>query len=113
MPVQGGFGNATHLTFTQITKSKPIMDQVQYARMAAEQGRPRLGPALRGRRSDAEIQARAAAAGVTVAALSSYYVNPEGAGSQGLLLGYAAVEEDEIETAARRLARALEESIGG
>lgn len=56
-----------------------------------------------GRRAeDRAVAARAARAGVTVAPLSSYYLGP--AERQGLLLGYAAVPEAQIDEAARRLA---------
>ncbi len=70
-----------------------------------------LAPARAARMDDREAAARAAAAGLATPALSSYYLNPDpGAASppdQGLLLGYAAVSEPEIEAGIETLARAL------
>ena len=62
-------------------------------------------PALARRMTDREATRRAAAAGITVMPLSSYFL--EGAGPQGLLLGYAAVPEQAMAGAVRRLAGAL------
>jgi GntR family transcriptional regulator/MocR family aminotransferase len=68
-------------------------------------------PELAARMDDTEAAARAAAAGLATPALSSYYMGnkPSGGGApeQGLLLGYAAVTEPEIETGIEILARAL------
>ena len=65
-----------------------------------------LGPELAGRAGDAACAERARQHGVAAPALSAYYQGvPE---RQGLLLGYAAVPEPEIDRAARQLARALE-----
>jgi len=70
-----------------------------------------LAPALEARMDDREAAARAAAAGLATPALSSYYLDPDpGAATppeQGLLLGYAAVSEPEIEAGIEALARAL------
>ena len=65
-----------------------------------------LAPELAARRSDAEIESRAAAAGITAFALSSFYLGPPA--RQGLLLGYAALTEREIEAGVERLAAVLE-----
>jgi GntR family transcriptional regulator/MocR family aminotransferase len=71
----------------------------------------RLAPALAARMDDRQAAMRAAAAGLATPALSSYYLepNPDTAppSEQGLLLGYAAVSEPEIEAGIRKLARAL------
>ena len=70
----------------------------------------RLGPALRGRVSDREVEREASAAGIAVGALSTYYATAEAAdrlSCQGLLLGYAALDEAEIDGNARRLAAVL------
>jgi GntR family transcriptional regulator/MocR family aminotransferase len=65
----------------------------------------RLSPALARRLDDRQAAARAAAAGITVSPLSTYYQGP--ATRQGLLIGYAAVPEAEIETGVKSLAGAL------
>ncbi len=65
-----------------------------------------LGPELAARRSDAEIEGRAAAADLTAFALSSFFLGPPG--RQGLLLGYAALTEREIDSGVERLAKVLE-----
>ncbi|MHA1599560.1 MAG: MocR-like pyridoxine biosynthesis transcription factor PdxR [Alphaproteobacteria bacterium] len=65
----------------------------------------RLTPGLIARMDDKQAAARAHAAGVTVRALSSYYLKTPTA--QGLLLGYAAVSEGEITRATAKLAAAL------
>lgn len=64
-----------------------------------------LAPELAARLNDREVSARAEAAGVFTPALSTYYLGD--AKRQGLMLGYAAVPEAEIEDGARRLAAAL------
>ncbi len=73
----------------------------------------RLAPALNARMNDREAAARAATAGLAAPALSSYYLDPDPESAtppeQGLLLGYAAVSEPEIETGIETLARALRE----
>ncbi len=66
----------------------------------------RLTPALGRRMSDTQAAARAAGAGVAVSALSGYAV--EAQCDPGLLLGYAAVQEDAIEDSVIRLAKALD-----
>ncbi len=68
----------------------------------------RLGPALAGRLDDRAVAARAAGAGVTLAALSGYYRAPPGPQGQGLLFGYAAFDAPAIARAVERLAWALE-----
>jgi len=65
----------------------------------------RLGDPL-GDRVAAELAAKA---GIAVSPLSDYFAGPPT--RQGLLLGYAAVPEDEIEDGARRLAAALASAI--
>jgi len=65
----------------------------------------RLGPELAGRMDDRAAVAAAAEAGVTLAALSAYFLDLPT--RQGLLLGYAGVPEPEIEAAVERLAGAL------
>jgi GntR family transcriptional regulator/MocR family aminotransferase len=71
----------------------------------------RLAPELAARMDDAQAAARAAAAGLATPALSSYYLNRDPDADppprQGLLLGYAAVTEPEIEAGIAALARAL------
>ncbi len=74
----------------------------------------RLAPGLAARLDDRAAEARAAAAGLTVPALSSFYLGAsrDGPGTgppcgQGLLLGYAAIAEPEIEKGIETLARAL------
>ncbi len=64
-----------------------------------------LAPALALRMDDREAAARAAAAGIGAPALSFYYLGKPA--RQGLLLGYAALNEAEIEQHVRRLAAAL------
>ena len=64
-----------------------------------------LAPDLGARMSDREASALAARAGVVVPALSSYFLSAPR--SIGLMLGYAAVREDEIEAGVDRLAAAL------
>ena len=76
----------------------------------------RLTPALARRLTDREAEARAAARGLAPRALSRFYLGPP-AGSgreppQGLLLGFAALADDEIEPAVRRLAEALRDGAG-
>ncbi len=82
----------------------------------------RLAPELAARLDDRAAEARAAAAGLTAPALSSFYLGAPGDGApsdgvgsgppcgQGLLLGYAAVAEPEIEKGIETLARALEDA---
>lgn len=62
-------------------------------------------PELSQRLDDQRCSAAAAEAGIAVSPLSDYFM--EKPDKQGLLLGYAAVPEDEIELGARRLAKAL------
>ncbi|MCV3272040.1 MocR-like pyridoxine biosynthesis transcription factor PdxR [Roseobacter sinensis] len=64
-----------------------------------------LRPALRAVRSDAEISAACAAAGLNVRALSSHCVLPDP--PQGLLLGYAGFDEETLKAAARTLVDVL------
>lgn len=64
-----------------------------------------LAPALAARMDDTAAASRAAAAGVATIALSGFYMGAPR--RQGLLLGYAAFDETEIDAAAQRLARAL------
>jgi GntR family transcriptional regulator/MocR family aminotransferase len=65
----------------------------------------RLAPPLARRLDDRQATTRAAAAGITVSPLSSYFQGP--ATRQGLLIGYAAVPEAEIEAGVKALAGAL------
>ncbi|MEQ8602167.1 MAG: PLP-dependent aminotransferase family protein [Marivibrio sp.] len=65
----------------------------------------RLTPKLTARMDDQTARRLAAEAGVNVSALSSFYA--ESLGGQGLLLGYAAVPEEETAAHVERLARAL------
>ena len=65
----------------------------------------RLTPALAARMDDRTAACLAAAHGITAPPLADYYWGRPGA--PGLLLGYAAVPEAEIEPAVRRLATAL------
>ncbi len=65
----------------------------------------RMTPALKRRMNDAQAAERAAAAGIATSALSGYAV--EARSDPALLLGYAAVPEDRIETSVRSLAAAL------
>jgi GntR family transcriptional regulator/MocR family aminotransferase len=71
----------------------------------------RLAPELKARMDDRAAAARAAAAGLATPPLSSYYLEPDPDAAappeQGLLLGYAAVSELEIEAGIVALARAL------
>lgn len=62
-----------------------------------------LRPVLRA--TDQQIAARATAQGLTLRALSAHAHLPDP--PQGLLLGYAAFDEDQLSQAARRLARVL------
>lgn len=62
-------------------------------------------PALSARMSDVEASSRARARGITVSAMSEY--SSTGPGRQGLLLGFAAVPEHQIEASVRKLAEAL------
>jgi GntR family transcriptional regulator/MocR family aminotransferase len=55
--------------------------------------------------NDVEASRRAAAAGIAVPALSSHWIGRPR--RQGLLLGYTAVAERQIDTVVGRLARAL------
>lgn len=68
-----------------------------------------LAPALAARLDDRQATARAAAAGIATRPLSSFYATR--ARRQGLLLGYAAVPEDAMESSVRRLARAFSDSF--
>lgn len=65
----------------------------------------RLTPATAARMDDVEAARRAYEAGVAVVALSTYRIRATQ--PPGLVLGYAAVSEDEIARAAERLGRAL------
>ncbi len=58
---------------------------------------------------DVEASRRAAAAGLNAPALSSYYAGA--AERQGLVLGYAAVDEGEIEAGVEKLAAAITEAV--
>ncbi|HUN50330.1 MAG TPA: PLP-dependent aminotransferase family protein [Candidatus Sulfotelmatobacter sp.] len=64
-----------------------------------------LAPALARRMDDNEAARRAAAAGINAPALSGYFLGRPT--RQGLLLGYAAVADQAIEPAVRKLAAAL------
>ncbi len=66
--------------------------------------------ALARRLTDKDMEARAATRGLTCRALSRYY--QETPARRGLLLGYAAVPEDKMETACRDLAEALRPALG-
>jgi len=70
-----------------------------------------LKPPLAERLGDQGAAEVAAAAGIAVSPLSDYFAGTPD--RQGLLLGYAAVPEDEIERGAQRLARAFDEALGG
>jgi GntR family transcriptional regulator/MocR family aminotransferase len=77
----------------------------------------RLTPALARRLTDREAEARAAARGLAPRALSRFYLGPPAASGrepppQGLLLGFAALADDEIEPAVLRLADALRAEPG-
>ena len=71
----------------------------------------RMTEALAARLSDREAEARAAAAGLAPRALSRFYLGPPEASycdpPQGLLLGFAALQDERIEPAVVRLAAAL------
>ena len=69
-----------------------------------------LKPALAERLGDRGAAEAAAAAGIAVSPLGDYFVGTPN--RQGLLLGYAAVPEEEIESGARRLAAALGQALG-
>lgn len=64
-----------------------------------------LAPDLAARMDDRAAAGRALRAGITAPALADHYLGQPG--RQGLLLGYAAVPEAEIDPAVRTLARAL------
>ncbi|MBT6513008.1 MAG: PLP-dependent aminotransferase family protein, partial [Rhodospirillaceae bacterium] len=64
-----------------------------------------LEPALAERMGDAEAARLASKAGVSAVALSTYTTNV--VVKPGLVLGYAAVDENESEAATQRLAQAL------
>ncbi|GAB4359670.1 MAG: PLP-dependent aminotransferase family protein [Kiloniellaceae bacterium] len=73
-----------------------------------------LKPALAQRMGDRGAAAVAEAAGISLTPLSDYYAGPPAKGEtrrQGLLLGYAAIPEKEIERGARRLAEALSGAV--
>jgi GntR family transcriptional regulator/MocR family aminotransferase len=70
-----------------------------------------LKPEIAERRGDRGAAAAAARAGIAVAPLSDYYISDKPA-RQGLLLGYAAVPEDQIERGAQRLAEAFRTATG-
>jgi len=73
-----------------------------------------LKPPLAERLGDKGAAQLAAEAGVAVTPLSDYYAGPPVKGEarrQGLLLGYAAVPEDEIERAARHLAEVFKSAV--
>ena len=65
----------------------------------------RQKPAMTVRMDDIQATRRAEAAGITVSPLSSFY--HEYPAQQGLMLGYAAVDEEEIPKAVAKLAEAL------
>ncbi len=65
----------------------------------------RLGPSLAGRMSDSDVAARAAAAGVSLRAVSTFC---HGVQADGLLMGYSGFDEAELEEACIRLAAALQ-----
>jgi len=76
---------------------------------AADAGMHLVGyfsPAMSRRMTDVEAARRAAAVGLSVYPLSTFYADPE-RGQQGLLLGYAAVPEAQMDAAIARLAAAL------
>ena len=64
-----------------------------------------LHPDLAARMDDREASRRAAAVGITTPPLSSHWLGP--AKRQGLLLGYTALPERQVDTVVRRLAKAL------
>jgi len=67
-----------------------------------------LHPGLAGRMDDREASRRASAAGIAAPPLSSFWLGR--ARHQGLLLGYTAVPERQIDAVVARLAKALSES---
>jgi GntR family transcriptional regulator/MocR family aminotransferase len=67
-----------------------------------------LHPNLAGRMDDREASWRAAAVGVAVPPLSGHWIGP--AKRQGLLLGYTALPERQIDAVVARLAKALSAS---
>jgi GntR family transcriptional regulator/MocR family aminotransferase len=75
-----------------------------------------MSAALAQRLSDREAEARATAAGLAPRALSRFYLGPpevsyrETPPPHGLLLGFAALADDEIEAVTKRLAEALRSS---
>lgn len=64
-----------------------------------------LGPRLSRHMTDREAAERAAAAGITASALSTYYAGTPS--RQGLVLGYASFDEDTLRSSAVRLVQAL------
>jgi GntR family transcriptional regulator / MocR family aminotransferase len=77
----------------------------------------RLSAALARRLSDREAEARAAAVGLAPRALSRFYLAPPEASyrdtpPRGLLLGFAALADEEIEPAVQRLANVLGRAPG-
>ncbi len=66
-----------------------------------------LAPALAARMTDEEASARAAAANLTTPPLTPFYLGQPD--RQGLMLGYAALDEAEIEAGVARLAQVLAE----
>lgn len=66
----------------------------------------RFTPELSARMDDRTAYERAAEAGISTTALSGFYA--EGPGPHGLLLGYAAVPEEEMPAAVARLRRVLD-----
>jgi GntR family transcriptional regulator/MocR family aminotransferase len=64
-----------------------------------------LHPDLAGRMDDREASRRANEVGVAAPALSSHWIGP--AKRQGLLLGYTALPERQIDAVVARLAKAL------
>jgi GntR family transcriptional regulator/MocR family aminotransferase len=64
-----------------------------------------FGSEIAGKLSDAEASARAAKAGVTACALSTFYAGKPD--REGLVLGYAAFAEAEIDAGVRELAAIL------
>jgi GntR family transcriptional regulator / MocR family aminotransferase len=65
---------------------------------------------LAARMDDRDASRRAAAAGITTPPLSSHWLGP--AKRQGLLLGYTALPERQVDTVVRRLAKALRDDAG-
>jgi GntR family transcriptional regulator/MocR family aminotransferase len=64
-----------------------------------------LHPDLAGRMDDREASRRAAAAGIAAPPLSGHWIGP--ARRQGLLLGYTALPDRQIDAVVGRLAKAL------